>query len=123
MIGGIKIELHGDLNIFCRSTGISSYNSHSGWIAVKSVRDANILAEGLFETIKGKKSGPIVSLLKRGRGELIYTSFHNRRNSEEMLRFFAFRISYKYLLDRLINEIERLEQRLENSIIDSVREW
>ncbi len=121
--GRIKLELENDLKVFCRNKNLKGYISHSGWISVKSIRDSHILAKGEFETVSGTKSGPVVALLKRGNGEAIYTSYHKKRGNEEISRYIIYRLTYRYLLDTLEDKAFKWEQKIQNSIVDSIRKW
>lgn len=120
--GSITVELLGDMAAFCGEKSQRLYMSHPGWITVESIDDSDALALGNFKTIKGPKSGPIVSLIKKGKGEAIYTSYHNN-SSDNILRYIIYRISYKYLLDNLFNLASKWEQNINCCIIDSIRPW
>ncbi len=121
--GKIELELKNDLKTFCRRKNMRGYVSHSGWIAVKSIKDADVLAEGIYKTINGEISGPIVALLKRGDGEAIYTSYHKKRGFEELSRYIVYRVVYRFLLDILVDEAHFWDQEIRNTIIDSIRGW
>lgn len=122
MPGTIRVELLGDLAVFCGEKSQRLFMPHPGWVVVKSIADSETLATGIFETIKGDKSGPIVSLIKKGKGEAIYTSYHSS-SSNNILRYIIYRLSYRHLLDDLLATASRWEQEINCSIIDSIRPW
>lgn len=119
MAGRVDLRLKGDLASFCRSGSHSLNLTHSGWIVLRGVRNARVLAEGSFETPAGRREGPIIVLMKRGDGELYYTSYHDGGAGDEMMRFLLFRVSYKYLQDRLEREAGTWEQDINCMITDS----
>ncbi|MCU0822101.1 MAG: hypothetical protein MUC95_06470 [Spirochaetes bacterium] len=123
VLGNLDIELDDELKIFCRRGRLNGFAAHSGWIAVRKVHGADVLASGKFKTIKGDKSGPVVVRLNTGKGEALYTSYHGSRDSEELKRYLIYRVCYKYLLDAVIDESAKWDQQVESTIIDSVREW
>ncbi|MDY6935333.1 MAG: hypothetical protein SVZ03_14055 [Spirochaetota bacterium] len=123
MAGRVTLELKDELYCFCRNEKLALYMFHQGWIAVKSVKEAEVVAEGSFETPKGIKFGPIISILKRGEGEALYTSYHNKGYNRELLRYMIYRISYRHILSNLIDIADKWEQDVSSSIVDSVRGW
>lgn len=121
--GRINLSLKDDMNVFCRGDSINGFSPHSGWIVLKSVKDNDVLVSGTFKTVQGEKSGPVVTRMRSGSGELFYTSYHGSRESEEFKRFLVYRVAFRYLADLAVREAEKWEQEINNSVIDSIRSW
>ncbi|MDY6969134.1 MAG: hypothetical protein SVR08_10855 [Spirochaetota bacterium] len=121
--GKITAFLKKDLLCYKRKIRANLFMSHSGWIAIESVKEADVLAEGLYKTSRGEKFGPLISIFKRGDGEALYTSYHNCGHNMELLRYIIFRISYKYLLDRIVHKAWKWEQKPDTAIVDSIQKW
>lgn len=121
--GTINVELKNSLKLFCGYANTHVNMPHPGWIVVKSIKDSTTLAESEFKTVQNIKRGPIICALKRGKGEAIYTSYHNGSCNDDLQRYIIYRLVYRFLLDSLISKIQAWEQEPGFSIIDSVREW
>ena len=121
--GEIKLKLRNELEFFFKKQDMRIYMPHPGWIVPRSVYDAEILAYSRFKTIKDYMTSPIISLLERGKGTAIYTSYHNETGSCELQRYISYRLAYDNLLDSLLKKISFWEQEINSSIIDSIREW
>jgi hypothetical protein len=121
--GRISLELRNDLIYFYKDQNLKVYMDHSGWIVPKSIANSETLAESDVNTIRNSKRSPIISLLKRGRGEIIYTSYHNTSGDNEIARYIIYRLAYKYLADKLTSKAFFWDQAINCTIVDSVREW
>ncbi|MFH0977268.1 MAG: hypothetical protein V1874_15925 [Spirochaetota bacterium] len=121
--GTYILELQNDLRFFCKAKNIYADMSHNGWVAVRSISKSVTLAESTFNTIRGLRKGPVISLMKRGFGEAVYTSYHKAGGDDEITRYIIYRLTYKFLLDQLIEKTIFWDQDINCSIIDSIREW
>ncbi len=118
--GNFTARLNGSLRDFCNMESVPVSFSHSGWIALKSIGNAKILAEGELKTAGGDRNGPLIAHMEWGRGDAIYTSFHSSDPENPLMRFIIYRLCFRYLLDRQQDDIYRWEQRINGSIIDAV---
>ena len=123
MAGKLQVVLMSDLIGFCKEKKLNLYMPHNGWIGIKSITDAEILIKGSYKTPKGLKSGPIVALLKRGGGEIIYTSYHKTGYNKNISRYIIYRISFIHLLNEISEKATTWEQQINSKIIDSILEW
>jgi hypothetical protein len=121
--GRINLELRNDLIYFNKDQNIKVYMDHSGWVVPKSIANSETLAESSVDTIRDSRRSPVISLLKRGSGEIIYSSYHNTSGDNEIARYIIYRLAYQYLADKLINKAIFWDQSINCSITDSVREW
>ncbi|MBP7582888.1 MAG: hypothetical protein KBA61_02560 [Spirochaetes bacterium] len=125
MPGTYRVDLDGELSRFTGKKSIDMLMPHSGWVLLKSVSGAEVLAEGTVETPRGGMKGPLVMLMKRGDGELIYSSYHSDNPLDETMRFSIFRLSMKWLLKRYDAEIRKWNQTVTGEVFDSLLpgEW
>ncbi len=123
VLGKLDISLNDELSVFCRKGSLNAFAPHSGWVASEKITGAEILATGIFNTVQGEKSGPVVARFSTGSGEALYTAYHGSRDSEELKRYIIYRVSYKYLGDIIADEASKWDQKVRTTIIDSVREW
>jgi hypothetical protein len=121
MTGRIEARVMGDMPRFSLKSKMAFYFTHPGWIAVKSAGDSEILSEGEFDTPRGRKKGPISVIIKRGRGEAIYTSYHSTVYSE-FRRFNICRIAGRFLITRAENLAKKWGQDITARIADSITE-
>lgn len=120
MPGRIESHLQSDLARFCNKNKIALYMTHSGWIATKLVKNATILSKASYDTPNGKRSGPISILMKRGDGELLYTSYHGTVYSD-FRRFNIYRIAGAHLLNHLTYNSYKWEQETTGMVVDSLQ--
>ncbi len=121
--GQINLELKNNLLFFCKGQDIKADMVHPGWIVIKSIQNSEILAESTFNTIRNSRTSPVISLLKRGLGEAIFTSYHKTAGDDEICRFIIYRSAYKYLSEKIAGKASSWEQDINCTIIDSIREW
>jgi hypothetical protein len=121
--GRISLELRNDLIFFHKDQSLKVYMDHSGWVVAKSIANSETLAESEVNTIRDPKRCPIISVLKRGSGEIIYSSYHKQTNDNEIERYIVYRLAYRFLADKLIKKAFFWDQTINCTIIDSVREW
>ena len=121
--GRINLELKNDLIFFRKDQEMKVDMNHPGWIVVKSIDNSETLAESNFNTIRNSKRSPIISLLGRGKGEIIYSSYHKTSGDDEITRFIIYRLIYKYLSHKLFSKVSFWDQEINCTVIDSVREW
>lgn len=118
----LETTVFGDLSRFSMRNKIALYLDHPGWIAIKSVRDAEIIAMASFETPRGMRSGPITLLAHRGGGEILYTSYDSTMFSD-FRRFNIYRIAGAHLLERLEDEASRWGQAVTGRIVGSIHNY
>ncbi|MBN2403915.1 MAG: hypothetical protein JXN64_16180 [Spirochaetes bacterium] len=119
----INLELKNDLIYFNKDQDIKVDMLHPGWIVAKTINNSVTLAESFFNTIRDFKRSPIISLLKRGSGEIIYSSYHKTSGDDEISRFIIYRLCYKFLSDKLTGKASFWDQKINCNITDSIREW
>ena len=120
--GTIKLELRKDLMYFHKDEEMKVSMPHPGWIVAKSIQNAETLAESTFPTIRGMKKSPVISLIKTGSCEIIYSSYHKKSDSD-IERFIIYRLVYKYLSDKLADKALFWDQQINCTIADSIRQW
>ncbi len=120
MSGSIDMSLLGDLKSFYAGRNLSINESYSGWIAIQSLRNAELLSRGRFETPEGEKSGPISAMFKKGRGAAFYTGFHFDDPVNTLTRFYVYRLVCNGLLSDLQRETAKWEQNTGAHIIDVI---
>jgi hypothetical protein len=116
----LEATVFNDLSRFSMKDRIALYLDHPGWIAVKSVRDAEIIAMASFETPRGMRSGPITFLARRGGGEVLYTSYDSTMFSD-FRRFNIYRIAGADLLEMLEDEASEWGQTVTGRIVGSIQ--
>ncbi len=121
--GRISLELRNDLAYFHKDQNIKVYMDHSGWVVPRTVPNSETLAESEVDTIRGNRRSPIISLIKKGAGEIIYSSYHKTTNENEISRYIIYRLAYRFLAEKLIGKASFWNQRINCTIIDSIREW
>ena len=120
--GTINLELRKDLMYFHKDKDMKVSMAHPGWIVPKSVSKSETLAESSFSTIRGIKNSPVISLIKTGKSEIIYSSYH-KSSDTDIERFIIHRLVYKYLTDKLVSKTSFWDQQINCTIADSIREW
>ena len=119
--GRVPANLSGDLSIFCNAKESVLYMTHSGWISIKSAKDGKVIAEGKYSTPLGEKEGPISVLFKRGRGEILYTSYHNTVYSD-FRRFNIYRIAAHNMIESAAEAADRNGQKILARIGDAIHD-
>ncbi|MCU0844368.1 MAG: hypothetical protein MUC76_05515 [Spirochaetes bacterium] len=99
--GTIDLRLEEDLLGFVSSPRFSAHMPFSGWVAVKSISNADVLAGGRFDTPRGQKEGPVIVRLKRKRGEAYYTGYYTGETGNPIMRFLVIRVAFGSLLTSL----------------------
>jgi hypothetical protein len=118
--GRIEARLKSDLDRFCMKREMALYMTPSGWVALKSSSDSEILAEGTYDTPRGQKSGPISITAVRGRGNILFTSYYSTVYSD-FRRFNVYRtIGINFLNDE-IKKTVRWSQDLNGSVVDAIQ--
>jgi hypothetical protein len=115
--GRIEADITGDLARFSLKRKTALYMEYTGWIALKSVDGAEVLAEAEFSTPRGDKSGPVSVIIHDG-GEILYTSYYSTVYSE-FKRFNIYRIAGSHLRDQAIDRVKDRSQEPTGVIIDS----
>jgi hypothetical protein len=118
--GRIDAKLNHDLERFMLNKDIVINMTTSGWVALKSASDSEILAEATYETPRGQKSGPIIISAERGKGNFIFTSYYTTSFSD-FRRYSVFRtIGINFLNDE-IKKTVKLSQSLSGSVVDAIQ--
>jgi hypothetical protein len=120
MSGKIDMTFKDNLVSFSGIKKITLPVKYSGWVALKSIKESEVLAEGIFETPRGIRSGPIAAIMPREKGEVLYTSYHSNTTISDLTRFMIYRIAYRFMLTGLLDLADGYGQRVNGSIIDSV---
>lgn len=115
--GRIEADIKGDLAKFSLKRKTALYMEYTGWIALKHVSGAEVLAEAQFSTPRGDKSGPISVLIHDG-GEILYTSYYSTVYSE-FKRFNIYRIAGSHLRRDAIDRVKARSQEPTGIIVDS----
>ncbi len=118
--GAVSLSLEGDLACFCNARRMSVSIHHSGWVAVRSMRDAQALATGTGDTAIGRRRCLIAASQKKDRGQVYYTGYHTDDPSSLYMRFFAYRACFPSLLARAREEVRRWDQTVTASVTDSI---
>jgi hypothetical protein len=118
--GRIEASLKNDLERFNMKREMALYMTISGWVALKSASDSEILAEGTYDTPRGQKSGPISISAVRGKGNILFTSYYSTVYSD-FRRFNVFRtIGINFLNDE-IKKTVKWSQDLNGSVVDAIQ--
>ena len=117
--GRIESNLRNDIARFCKKKIRALYMTHSGWISIKSANDAEILVDATYDTPRGIRMGPITILLKRGDGEILYTSYHSTVYSN-FRRFNIYRVAGSSLLKKIDDLSYKWEQETTSIIADAI---
>jgi len=115
--GRIEADITGDLAKFSLKRKTALYMEYTGWVALKHVDGAEVLAEAEFPTPRGNKSGPISVLIHDG-GEILYTSYYSTVYSE-FKRFNIYRIAGSHLRKEAIDRVKARSQEPTGIIVDS----
>lgn len=91
MPGRLEADVYGDLGYFSLKKKLAVYMDHTGWIVIKPSGGYEILAQTDASTPRGNKPAVITALIKKGRGEIIYTSYHESVHSD-FRRFNIYRV-------------------------------
>ncbi|MCX7678967.1 MAG: hypothetical protein N2316_07085 [Spirochaetes bacterium] len=118
--GKYSIKLSELLHSAINKKNIDVYMPHEGWVLIKRVNNGNTLAEGIANTPKGELNAIIISLLTRGKGEIIYSSYHSASKGDEIMRALIYRISKKSYLSYHMDEIKKWNQNPTSEIIDAI---
>ncbi|MBN1533291.1 MAG: hypothetical protein JXA20_11555 [Spirochaetes bacterium] len=118
MPGRIESRLRYDIARFCVKTKMALYMEHTGWIALRAAL-GEVIVDGRYATARGRRSGPISVLLRRGAGEVLYTSYHSTVFSD-FRRFNIYRVAGTEVLRRACAMAERWDQVVTGRIVDAV---
>ncbi|MCL1864365.1 MAG: hypothetical protein FWF73_00960 [Spirochaetes bacterium] len=113
----IEADIKGDLAryILKRKTGL--HMDYPGWVTLKHVNGAEILAESSFPTPRGEKFGPLSVLIHDG-GEILYTSYYSSVYND-FKRFNIYRIAGNHLRKKALNKVKSHFQKPTGLIIDA----
>jgi len=118
--GSLDLYLYGDLRSFYSTDRLSRSIPHSGWVALQSISDSEILADGQFETPRGTQTGPILAHLERGKGEAYFTSYYEDESMSGLKRFFIHRIVNREMLRKVQSRVNMWDQKYVSGIVDTV---
>lgn len=117
----IEASVYNDLARFSTKKRMALYMDHPGWIALRGVDDAEVIAFAAFDTPRGVRSGPVSFLARRGSGELLYTSYDSTVFSD-FRRFNIYRVAGAHLLERLEDEAGRWSQTVSGRIANAIHD-
>ncbi len=118
--GRYATKLNGPLRLFMNREKADFFMPHEGWVLVKSCRDASTLAEGEVGTPRGALRAEIISMIQRGSGEIIYSSYHSSQTADEVMRYMIFRITRKEMLQHHTRIINKWNQNITSEILDTI---
>ncbi|HON78018.1 MAG TPA: hypothetical protein PK544_05975 [Spirochaetota bacterium] len=118
--GTFNATLKGSLKKFVSRDVIQVTIPHSGWVALKEFRGSKTLAQCTYDTVRGRKSGPLISLARHGSGTMMFTSFHTDDYNNLITRYMVFRTAYSNYIQKIRDEIFRWEQNEEFVTSDAV---
>jgi hypothetical protein len=113
----IEADIKGDLARYALKKKIGLHMEYSGWVTVKHINGAEVLAESSFPTPRGEKFGPVSVLIHDG-GEILYTSYYSSVYND-FKRFNIYRIAGNHLRKRSLNKVKSHFQDSTGLVIDS----
>ncbi|HPN11106.1 MAG TPA: hypothetical protein PLA65_03540 [Spirochaetota bacterium] len=115
----VEADVRNDLSRFSLKRRMGLVYDHPGWIGLRSVRNAEVIASGSFDTARGIRSGPLAFLARRGSGEMLYTSYDSSAPGE-FRRFGIYRIAGARLMEDLEDMAAKWGQGVTGRIINAV---
>jgi len=115
--GRIEVDISGDLVRYSLKRKIGLHMDYPGWVTLKHVSGAEVLAEGSFSTPRGEKFGPITVLIHDG-GEILYTSYYSSVYND-FKRFNIYRIAGNHLRKKALDKVKSHFQKPTGLIIDA----
>ena len=115
----VEADVRYDLSRFSMKRRMALAYDQPGWIGIRSVRNAEVIASGSFETARGIRSGPLAFLARRGSGEMLYASYDNSAPGE-FRRFGIYRIAGARLMEDLEDVAAKWGQRVTGRIVNAV---
>ncbi len=119
MEGRVAAEPRNDLYLFSLEETHALYMSHPGWIAIKEAKNSQPIAYGHFDTPRGEREGPLTVIMKRGQGEILYTSHHSTLFSD-FRRFNIYRTAGNIILKNTLKKAAPWEQEITGEIVDAL---
>ena len=113
--GRVELDIKGDLARYSLKRKIGLHMDYPGWVTLKNVSGAEILAEGAFQTPRGEKFGPISILIHDG-GEILYTSYYSSVYND-FKRFNIYRIAGNHLRKRALDKVKSHFQKPSGGLI------
>ncbi len=118
--GRYPAKLNNPLRLFLNREKTDVFMPHEGWVLIQSVEGADIIAEGEVETPRGILNARIISLLTRGSGEIIYSSYHSSEHADEIMRYMIFRITRKGMFAYHTPTINKWNQIITSELLDAI---
>lgn len=118
MSDSFQAGLKGRLRQFAGEDSTRISIAHSAWVAVRSARDSDTLAEGRYKTPLGERQGPVAVEMKRGGGNIIFTSCHSEDAGNPLMRYAVFQTAFTYMVRTLENEAYRWGQIVRTGFAD-----
>jgi hypothetical protein len=115
----IEADVRNDLSRFSMRNRMALYYDHPGWIAIRSARNAEVLASGSFETARGVRTGLLSILARRGSGELLYTSYDSTAFSD-FRRFNIYRVAGAQMMEDLEDIASKWGQHVTGRIANAI---
>lgn len=115
----IEAEVRNDLSRFSMRNRMALYYDHPGWIALRSVRNAEVIASGSYETARGVRTGPLAIIARRGGGEILYTSYDGTAFSD-FRRFNIYRVAGAQMMEDLEDTASKWGQHVTGRIMNAI---
>ena len=113
----VEAEIKGDLARYIHKKKLGLHMDYPGWVTLKNVSGAEILAESSFQTPRGEKFGPL-SVIIHDAGEILYTSYYSSVYND-FKRFNIYRIAGNNLRKRALDKVKSRFQNSTGLVIDS----
>jgi hypothetical protein len=117
--GRYEADLSEDLFYFSLIKKMAVYMDHTGWIVIKPSGPFTLLAETTANTPRGPKAALVSAILARGKGEILYTSYHESIHSE-FRRFNVYRTIGSRTVKPLTAEAAKWAQSVNSTIVDAL---
>lgn len=108
-----------DLSRFSMRRYMGLVYEYPGWIGLRSVRNAEVIARGAYDTARGFRTGPLAFIARRGDGEILYTSYDSSAPGE-FRRFCLYRVAGAQLMADLEAVASKWNQRVTGRIVNAV---
>lgn len=115
--GQVKCTPSGELFSYMQGPAYLSLY-HSGWIVPSEISNAETLLSGDCETPLGIKNAPLASLIRREKGNAVYTTYHDSSDPFGIMRYLIFRTIYKNNIDEAEDYISKWEQTKLSIVVD-----
>jgi len=116
--GQLKAEVSGDFKAYTGFRSVVLNIGHEGWVIPDHIRNGETLLSARAETPLGVKTAPISSLIRKGAGQMVFTSYHNDNDNTGIVRYMIMRTIYKREIEALSELAAKWEQTVQSRIAD-----